>query len=66
MVLFLLDIKGQGYWTMEPLEIDGVLYMPDSGFNLVSVDFITKGAHYKILFGKKECLLTKPFTPEFT
>ena len=43
-----------------------MLYVPDSKFNLVSVDSITKGAHYKILFGKNDCLLTDPNNPGFS
>ena len=39
--------------------------MPDSKFNLVSVDSITKGTRYEVVFGKNDCLLTDPHNPKF-
>ena len=61
----LLDAKGQGRLTIELIDgkiitIDNVLYVPDSKFNLVSVDGITKSTDYKVLFGDNECRLIDP------
>ena len=66
----LLDVKGQGSLRIKldngsALKIGGVLYVPDSKFNLVSVDSITKGTQYEVVFGKNDCLLTDPHNPEF-
>ena len=35
-----------------------MLYIPDTKFNLVSVDSITKSTHFEVLFGKTDYLLT--------
>ena len=66
----LLDVKGQGSLRIKLdngsiLKIGGVLYVPDSKFNLVSVDSITKGTQYEVVFGKNDCLLMDPNNPEF-
>ena len=47
------------------IAIEGVLYVPDAKFSLVSVDSITKSTHFEILFGKTDCLLTDPNNSEF-
>ena len=61
----LLDAKGQGRLTIELIDgkiitIDNVLYVPDSKFNLISVDGITKSTDFKVLFGDNECRLIDP------
>ena len=66
----LLDVKGQGCLrirldNVRTIAIEGVLYVPDAKFNLVSVDCITKSTHFEELFGKTDCLLTDPNNPEF-
>ena len=43
-----------------------MLYVPDSKFNLISVDSITKSTHFEVLFGKNDCLLTDPNNPGFS
>ena len=48
------------------MAIEGVLYVPDSKFNLISVDSITKSTHFEVLFGKNNCLLTDPDNPGFS
>ena len=67
----LLDVKGQGCLRIRldngmTIDIEGVLYVPDSKFNLISVDSITKSTHFEVLFGKTDCLLTDPNNPEFS
>ena len=66
----LLDVKGQGSLRIKLengtiIEIKGVLYVPDSKFNLVSVDSIAKSTHLEVLFGKDDCLLVDPHNPNF-
>ena len=48
------------------LETSGVIYVPGFRFNLISVNSITKGVHYKILFGKNDCLLADPNNSGFS
>ena len=67
----LLDVKGQGCLKIRldngmTIDIEGVLYVPDSKFNLISVDSITKSTHFEVLFGKNDCLLTDPNNPGFS
>ena len=47
------------------IAIEGVLYIPDAKFNLVSVDSVTKSTYFEVLFGKTDCLLMDPNNPEF-
>ena len=66
----LLDVKGQGCLKIRLdngniLETSGVLYVSDSKFNLISVNSITKGTRYEVVFGKNDCLLTDPHNPKF-
>ena len=48
------------------IAIEGVLYVLDTRFNLVSVNCIAKSTHFGVLFGKTDCLLTDPNNPEFS
>ena len=48
------------------IAIEGVLYIPDAKFNLVSVDCITKSTHFGVLFGKTDRFLTDPNNPELS
>ena len=48
------------------IAIEGVLYVPDAKFTLVSVDSITKSTHFEVLFGETDCLLTDPNNPELS